>query len=170
MSNDYSLEELGDISPFENYTSAIRAIVTRKKYDGQLEMFLNPQYNWSKVQQKRQQLPENEFTILVNNFVELIRKDPNAGKNKIKRYVMKLKKQLDEHTLNPNTARNRLKPIKAMLRANEIDFSWYLIDRMMPRETKSSDRAYTRAEIQKMIIHCEDITDKMISNGFSKNN
>jgi len=167
MSNDYSLEELGDITPFENYTAAIRAIVTRKKYDGQLEMFLNPNYKWDTQQQTRFHATETEFAILVNNFIELIRKDPNAGKNKIKRYVMKLKKQLDEHTLNPNTARNRLKPIKAMLRANEIDFSWYLIDRMMPRETKSSDRAYTRVEIQKMIIHCEDITDKMIIIGFS---
>ncbi len=167
MSNDYSLEELGDISPFENYTAAIRATVTRKKYDGQLEMFLNPNYKWDTQQQTRFHATETEFAILVNNFIELIRKDPNAGKNKIKRYVMKLKKQLDEHTLNPNTARNRLKPIKAMLRANEIDFSWYLIDRMMPRETKSGDRAYTRDEIQKMIIHCEDITDKMIIIGFS---
>jgi len=167
MSNDYSLEELGDITPFENYTAAIRAMVTKKKYAGHLEMFLNPHYDWSKVQQKRQLLPEKEFAILVNNFVSMIRADPNAGKNKIKRYVINLKKQLDEKTLNPNTSRNRLKPIKTLLRANEIDFSWYLIDRMMPRETKSSDRAYTRVEIQKMIIHCEDITDKMIIIGFS---
>ena len=69
---------------------------------------------------------------------------------------MNLKKQLDEKTLNPNTARNRLKPIKTLLRANEIDFSWYLIDKMMPRETNSEERAYTREEIQKMIIHCEN--------------
>ena len=168
MSNsDYSLEEFGDITPYENYAAALRAMVTKKKYDGHLEMFLNPKYDWSKVQQKRQLLPEKEFAILVNDFVDMIRADPNAGKNKIKRYVMNLKKQLDEKTLNPNTSRNRLKPIKTLLRANEIDFSWYLIDRMMPRETKSSDRAYTRVEIQKMIIHCEDITDKMIIIGFS---
>ena len=165
--HDYSLEELGDITPFENYTTAIRAIVTRKKYAGQLEMFLNPNYDWNKIQQKRELLPEKEFATMVNDFVSMIRADPNAGKNKIKRYVMNLKKQLDEKTLNPNTARNRLKPIKTLLRANEIDFSWYLIDRMMPRETKSGDRAYTRVEIQKMIIHCEDITDKVIIIGFS---
>ena len=92
----------------------------------------------------------------------MIKKDPNAGKNKIKRYVMNLKKQIDEKRLNPKTTRNRLKPIKMLLRANEVDFSWYLIDRMMPKETKSEDRAYTRAEIQKMIVHCEDIADKVI--------
>ena len=37
----------------------------------------------------------------------------------------------------------------------------------MPKETKSEDSAYTRAEIQKMLIHCEDITDKVIIIGFS---
>ena len=165
--HDYSLEDLSDITAFENYTSAIRDKSTRKKYAGQLEMFLNPDYDWEKSQQKRKLLSEKKFTILVNNFVDLIRADPNAGKNKIKRYVMALKQQIDEKTLNPNTARNRLKPIKTLLRANEVDFSWYLIDKMMPKETKSEDRAYTRSEIQKMIIHCEDITDKVIIIGFS---
>ena len=156
-----------DISPYENYITAIRDTVTKKKYAGQLEMFLNPDYNWDKSQQKRKLLPEKEFAILVNNFVNLIRKDPNVGKNTIKRYVMVLKLQIDDKKLNPNTSRNRLKPIKTLLRANEVDFSWFLIDKMMPKETKSEDRAYTRAEIQKMIVQCEDITDKVIIIGFS---
>jgi len=38
--HDYSLEELQDITPFENYITAIRDTVTKKKYAGQLEMFL----------------------------------------------------------------------------------------------------------------------------------
>jgi len=37
----------------------------------------------------------------------------------------------------------------------------------MSKETKSEDRAYTREEIQKMIIHCEDIPNKVIILGFS---
>jgi hypothetical protein len=164
---DHSFDDLSEITPYENYITAIRDKTTRKKYAGQLEMFLNPKYDWEKSQQKRKLLSEKKFTILVNNFVALIKADPNAGKNKIKRYVMMLKQQIDNKTLNPNTARNRLKPIKTLLRANEIDFSWFLIDRMMPKETKSGDRAYTREEIQKMIIHCEDITDKVIILGFS---
>lgn len=165
--HDLALDEFSDITPYENYITAIRDVSTKKKYAGQLEMFLNPDYDWNNIQQKRKLLPERKFEFLVNDFVSLIRKDPNAGKNKIKRYVMTLKRQIEEKKLNPNTARNRLKPIKTLLRANEIDFSWYLIDRMMPKETKSGDRAYTRDEIQKMIIHCEDITDKVIITGFS---
>ncbi len=80
---------------------------------------------------------------------------------------MTLKQQIDDKKLNPNTARNRIKPIKTLLRANEIDFSWFLIDKMMPKESKSEDREYTHKEIKQMIIHCEDITDKVIITGFS---
>ena len=165
--HDYSLEELADFTPYENYIAAINDKTTKKKYQGQLEMFLNPDYDWNKSQQKRKQLPENEFAILVNNFVNLILEDPNAGKNRIKRYVLSLKEQVSEKKLNPNTSRNRLKPIKILLRANEVDLSFYLIDKMIPKKTKGEDRAYTRAEIQKMIVHCEDITDKVIITGFS---
>jgi len=165
--HDNSLEELADFTPYENYINAIRDAATKKKYQGQLEMFLNPDYDWNKPQQKRRLLPENEFAILVNRFVNLITEDPNAGKNKVKRYVLSLKEQVSEKKLNPNTSRNRLKSIKILLRANEVDFSWFLIDKMIPKKSKGEDRAYTRAEIQKMIVHCEDITDKVIITGFS---
>ncbi|MDH3311662.1 MAG: hypothetical protein OEM28_00765 [Nitrosopumilus sp.] len=78
--HDYSLEELRDITPYENYINAIKDKVTKKKYAGQLEMFLNPDYDWDKSQQKRKLLPDNEFAILVNDFVDMIKKDP-AFKN-----------------------------------------------------------------------------------------
>lgn len=164
---DMPLDEFSDITAYENYTTAIRDNSTRKKYAGQLEMFLNPKYDWEKSQQKRKLLSEKKFIVLVNDFAKLIRDDPNAGRNKIRRYVMILKQQIDDKKLNPNTARNRIKPIKTLLRANEIDFSWFLIDKTMPKESKSEDRAYTHKEIQQMIIHCEDITDKVIITGFS---
>ena len=63
--HDYSLEELSDITPYENYITAIRDKVTKKKYAGQLEMFLNPDYDWDKSQQKRKLLPEKIFASIV---------------------------------------------------------------------------------------------------------
>ena len=164
---DYNLEKLEDFTPFENFMSGIRDDVTRMRYRGQLEMFLNPQYRWDLAQQKRTLLPDDELAVLVNNFVELMKKDPAKGKEKIKRYVQYIKKQIDDGSLNPNTARNRLKPIKSLLRSNEIEFSWYLIDRTLPKRTKSEDRAYTREEIQNMVVHCNNIIDKVIIVGFS---
>ena len=47
--HDYSLEELSDITPYENYITAIRDKVTKKKYAGQLEMFLNPNHDWADI-------------------------------------------------------------------------------------------------------------------------
>ena len=50
-------------------------------------MFLNPGYRWDLSQQKRTLLPDDELAVLVNDFVELIKKNPAKGKEKIKRYV-----------------------------------------------------------------------------------
>lgn len=146
---------------------AFRDTETKKRYQGQLEMFINPDYQWELSQQKRRPMPDEKLALLINEFVRLIKKDPNAGRNKIRRYVMKIKKEVETKKLTANTSQNRLKPIKIMLRANDVDFSWYLIDKMMPKETKSDDRAYTRTEIQNMMPHCIDIVDKVIIVGFS---
>ncbi len=50
---DVPLDEFSDITAYENYITAIRDVTTKKKYAGQLEMFLNVHYDWSKTQQKR---------------------------------------------------------------------------------------------------------------------
>ena len=139
MSQDTTLEnEFADITPYENYISAIRDPQTKRRYQGQLEMFINPNYEWNLSQQKRVLLSNKELAKLVNGFVNLVKKDPNTGRNKIRRYVMQIKKDVENKKLNANTSHNRLKPIKMMLRANEIDFSWYLIDKMMPKEYEYS--------------------------------
>ena len=42
--HDYSLEELADFTPYENYINAINDQAIKKKYQGQLEMSLNPEF------------------------------------------------------------------------------------------------------------------------------
>ena len=81
------------------------------------------------------------------------KKDINATKSIIHSYVKQVKKEVDSKEISPNTVSNRLKPIKALFASNEIDMSWTLINKMLPRETKSEDRAYTREEIHKMMNH-----------------
>jgi hypothetical protein len=48
-----------------------------------------------KIPAEKKLLSEKKLTILVNSFVDLIKADLNAGKNKIKHYVMTLKQQID---------------------------------------------------------------------------
>ena len=74
---------------------------------------------------------------------------------------------MDVGKLSPNSVSNRIKPIKALLSANEVDISWKMINKMFPREIKSQDRAYTRKEIQDMLKHCTDIIDRLIILMFS---
>ena len=164
---DYNLENLEQLTPYDNFITGIRDGVTRQKYRGQLEMFLNPRYRWDIVQQKRKLMSEDKLAELANNFVELMKTDPDKAKAKIKKYAIYIKKKIEDGTLNTNTAKNWLKPIKSLLNSNEIEFSWYLINRSMPKPTRGEDRAYTREEIQKMLVHCNDIIDKVIIVGFS---
>ena len=56
-------------------------------------MFINPDYQWNIPQQKRIPLAYNEPDVFVNEFVTLIKRDPVVGRNKIRRYVMKIKKR-----------------------------------------------------------------------------
>ena len=46
---DYNVEELEQLTPFDNFITGIRDEVTRQKYRGQLEMFLNPRLKESHV-------------------------------------------------------------------------------------------------------------------------
>ena len=100
-------------------------------------------------------------------FIDLARKDMTTTKSILKFYVKEIKQEVNSNQISPNTVSNRLKPIKALLSANEVDVSWKLINKMLPRRTKSEDRAYTREEIHKMIECCTDITDKVIILMFS---
>ena len=100
-------------------------------------------------------------------FIDLARKDMTTTKSIFKVICKRGKARGKLHQISPNTVSNRLKPIKALLSANEVDVSWKLINKMLLRRTKSEDRAYTREEIHKMIECCTDITDKVIILMFS---
>ena len=84
---DYNLEEFESLTPFENFLSGVRDRATLKRYGGQLEMFLDPKYDWSVSPQKRKLMSDDEPAVLVNNFVELIKSDPAKGREKIKKYA-----------------------------------------------------------------------------------
>ena len=49
MTQDANLSEndFAEITAYENYISAIRDSETKRRYQGQLEMFFNPDYQWN---------------------------------------------------------------------------------------------------------------------------
>ena len=95
-------------------------------------------------------------------FTELASTNVKIAKAVIGAYVREMKAENEKGNLMPATMKNRLKPIKKLLKANDVEISWYLVDKSLPKIGKSKDRAYTRLELQNMITKAIDITDKVI--------
>jgi len=113
------------------------------------------------------QEPSEDYIQKTIQFVELSRQNIKLTKLIIKAYVRELKSKVTAKEVKPSNIKNRLKPIKALFNANEIDFSWKLIDKGLPKIGKSPDRAYTREELQIMLAKSVDIVDKVIVTLFS---
>ncbi|MBS1268516.1 MAG: hypothetical protein MAG458_01245 [Nitrosopumilus sp.] len=161
--------ELKDIdeSSYSNFLDSIRNAGTKRGYVRNLRKFLNLIPN-NIYEEYLGTTPESrEIECLADSFTRLAKKDIKVTKSIIKSYIKEINKEVESGVISPNTVSNKIKPIKALLTANEIDISWKPLNKMFPRETKSQDRAYTKQEIQKMLHHCTDITDKMIILMFS---
>ncbi len=161
--------ELEDFSnnPYLNFLETIQSSETKRMYTRNLKVFLELIPNKIFEEYLDESPKSREIQDLTVSFTNLAKKDVKITKSIIKSYIKEIKKQVDAGDISPNTLKNKIKPIKALLTANEIDISWKLINKMFPREVKSQDRAYTREEIQNMLEHCTGITDKLIILMFS---
>ena len=161
--------ELEDIKEdvYANFMESIRSSETKRGYTRNLKKFLNLIPNNIFEEYLGEPPKSREIDDLATSFTYLAKKDIKVIKSIIKSYIKEIKKEVDSGTLSPNTVSNRIKPIKALLTANEIDISWKLINKTFPREVKSQDRAYTKEEIRRMLEHCTDILDKLIILMFS---
>ena len=81
-------------------------------------------------------------------FVGLARSNPDAAKAAVRSYVKGLKELVGKGRLSPNTVPNKIKPVKALLAAAEIDLSWRAIK---TPPVKSRDRAYPRDELRAVL-------------------
>ena len=159
--------DMTESDAYANFLGSIRGSETRRGYTRNLRKFLSliPDRIFAKCAGAA---PESRgVEDLADAFVRLAKNDIGAAKSIIKSYVRETNREVEQGQLSPNTVPNRIKPIKALLVSNEVDVSWKLINKMFPRETKSEDRAYTREEIQGMLIHCTDLTDRLIILMFS---
>lgn len=152
---------------YANFLGSIRGSETRRGYTRNLRKFLNLIPDSIFVRCTGAAPESRGVEGLADAFVRLARKDIASTKSIIKSYLRETNKEVEQGLLSPNTVPNRIKPIKALLVSNEVDISWGLINKMYPREVKSEDRAYTREEIQDMLAHCTDITDRLIILMFS---
>jgi len=147
-------------NPYQNLLDYLNNPHTQITYLRILKRFLEiiPKEIFEKNLQKTgETVPE-----LATLFVELANKDIGLVKQIIHAYVRELKnKQRDKNTKN-STLKNQLKPIVTLFAANEIDFSWKLLNKGIPKAEKTKDRAYTRDELQTLMLSACDTVDKII--------
>ncbi len=147
---------------YQNFVDSIRDKETFRKYNSYLNHFLQLIPNNMYKKYLGYEPHSREVETLSGAFTEIALKNVKTAKSIIKAYARDLKKQLEEKKISPSTAKNRLKPIKALLKSNDVEISWYLVDKSLPRPGKSKDRAYTRTELQNMMARAVDLTDKVI--------
>lgn len=147
---------------YQNFKDSIRDKETFRKYNSYLNHFLQLIPNDMYKRYLGYEPSSRNVQELATCFTTIAQKNVKIAKSIIQAYVRDLKKQIEEKTMYPGTAKNRLKPIKSLLKSNDIEISWYLVDKSLPRIGKSSDRAYTREELQKMMANTIDLADKII--------
>jgi hypothetical protein len=152
---------------YDNFLESMRSSETKRMYVRNLRKFLNLIPNNIFEDYLGESPKSREIEDLAASFTKLAKKNINATKQIVKSYVKEIKKEVEEGRISPSLVKNRIKPIKALLAANEIDVSWTMINKMFPRQGKSEDRAYTKEEIQNMLEHCTDVIDKLIILMFS---
>jgi len=155
----YTMElKISDIetSAKQNFLDYIRNDKTRIKYTNDLDKFI-------------ELIPAEIFhdnNITCNDkteaFVILIQQDIKLGKQIVTAYVRELKKKIDDDSISPARVLNLIKPIKALLAANDIDFSWKKINKSLPKPGKSKDKAYSREQLHLLLDNATNLVDKIM--------
>ncbi|AFS81141.1 integrase family protein [Candidatus Nitrosopumilus koreensis AR1] len=143
-------------SAFQNFLDYIRNEKTRKKYTNDLQKFLDL------IPDKIFEEKKIDTTDKTEAFVALVRDDVKIGKSIINAYVRELKKKVDSKEISPARVLNLIKPIKALFAANDIDFSWKMIGKSIPKPGKSKDMAYSREQLQMLMANATNLVDKIM--------
>ncbi|MGY5147952.1 MAG: tyrosine-type recombinase/integrase [Candidatus Nitrosopumilus sp. bin_7KS] len=145
-----------DLSSHQNFLDYIRSDKTRIKYSSDLQKFLDL------IPDKIFQEKNIDHTDKTEAFVTLVRDDVKLGKSIINAYVRELKKKVDDNEISPARVLNLIKPIKALFAANDIDFSWKMIGKSIPKPGKSKDMAYSREQLQMLMANATNLADKVM--------
>lgn len=155
------LEDI-ECSEYQNFVDSIRDKETFRKYDGDLYRFFKTVPNAVFKKYLNYEPLSRKKTDLAVSFTTLAQNNVKVTKSIISAYVRGLKEQHERKEIMPATIKNKLNPIKVLLKSNDVEISWYLVNKSLPKIGKSKDRAYARTELQNMMKQAIDITDKVI--------
>ncbi len=154
--------------PYQLFLDNIESPETARKYKKSLERFLMsiPDKVYAKTS-TRKKSKNVDVKIIVKSFVELAKNNSDLATDIIATYIKEEKKLVESGHLSSGTLENHIKPIKVLLDANRIAIHWKSLHKLYPRKQSTvKDRAYTKQELQKMLV-ARDITDNVIITLFS---
>ncbi len=163
-----TLEDIRKISdPYQVFLDSLSNHHTHRKYKSYLSAFLD-EVPIECYQDILGMMPLQEPSNLAHAFLEVARKNPEYAIRIVAAFVKGRNEMIKQGHLASSTLPNHVKPIKALLDANGVALHWKSIYKMYPRtKCAANDRAYTKEELQKMILVADDISDKMIIMMFS---
>jgi hypothetical protein len=163
MKSDFilSLEDIKskNENALELFYSGIKSEQTRRSMEGNLKRFL--------VVACAEIFP-GDFKNRIQEFVDLSKEDQDRATSIVLAYVRKLRERAsfeksDPNYLNPSSIPNKIKPIRKLLEMNGLGLGWKRIYSLYPeKDNINKGRAYTRAEIQKMLEYSESIESDFI--------
>jgi len=158
-------QRLEDQIAFQNFADYIRNEKTMTDYTNNLSLFYR--HITPFVEPTFSNFKNNTVQEQTAMFVHLINTQDGMAEKIIRSYVSDLKELYRAKKLAAATIRSRLKGIKALFDANEIQFYWKKVNKGLPRPGKGTDRAYTREELHNMLSISNKLVDRVIITVFS---
>lgn len=147
---------------YQNFLESVRDKETLRKYNGYLKYFLELIPNDMFKEYLGFEPKSRSIEDLTGAFTKIALDNVKNAKGIVRAYVKELKILHEKGELKPATLKNRIKPIKKLCKANDVEISWHLVDQSLPKVGKSEDRAYTLQELQDMMGAASKIIDKVI--------
>ena len=153
-------ERTGDVDPLVLYTQAIKSAETRTKYDRTLRNMLCVML---------EDILHGTFEERARELICRGREDPDWVRDLLLSVSRKLRERTEhapDHPqyLNPSSFSNYFKPVKKLLDMNDVTIPWKRVYSTFPEQNNisNSTRGWTRAEIQKMLMHSHGPIDHAV--------
>lgn len=143
----------------ELFYSGIKSEQTRRSMEGNLKRFLVIACT---------EIFHGDFKQRVQEFVDLSKEDQDRATSIVLACVRKLREcssleKSDPNYLNPSSIPNKINLIRKLLEMNSLGLGWKRIYSLYPEKGNTNKgRAYTRAELQKMLEYSESIETDFI--------
>ena len=147
---------------YDNFTNFIQSKETLRGYTRDIKQFLLTIKDKDFEAYLGYAPKSRNVSDLAEAYVDLAHKNIHVAKLAVMTYLEDLTKKVERGELNPNSVPNKIKPIRALLAANDVDISWERIRKLYPLQIRGEDRAYAKNEIREMLEHCTTLVDRVI--------